>query len=77
VSRDDAVEDRVVDVQLRVVVAAVVLEEARDDPVVGVHPATGSAAVVPDSGVAGVLGEVGKAGVVAGPECFAARTGLA
>ena len=52
----DAVEDRVVDVQLRVVVAGVVLEERRDDPVVGVDPPAGGAAVVPDPGVAGVLG---------------------
>ena len=64
----DAVEDRVVDVQLRVVVAGVVLEERRDDPVVGVDVAPGRSAVVPDAGVAGVLGEVGQGGVVARPD---------
>ena len=39
-----AVEDRVVDVQLRVVVAGVVLEERRHDPAVRVDPPPGGAA---------------------------------
>ena len=64
----DPVEDGVVDVQLRVVVAGVVLEERRDDPVVGVDVPPRGAAVVPDPGVAGVLGQVGQPGVVARPD---------
>ena len=56
------------DVQLRVVVARVVLEERRDRPVVRVDPAAGGAAVVADPGVAGLLGEVVQGGVVAGPD---------
>ena len=56
------------DVQLRVVVAGVVLEERRDDPVVRVDPPAGGAAVVPDPGVAGLVLQVGQRGVVARPD---------
>ena len=63
-----AVEHPVVDVQVRVVVAGVVLEERRHDPVVRVDPAACGAAVVPDAGVARLLGEVGEPGVVARPD---------
>jgi hypothetical protein len=45
----DPVEDRVVDVRLRVVIARVVLEERRDDPVVRVGVAARGAAVMTDS----------------------------
>jgi hypothetical protein len=64
----DPVEDRVVDVQLRVVIPGVVLEERRDRPVVRVHPAARGAAVVSDPGVAGVLREVVQRRAVAGPD---------
>ncbi len=68
VCAEHPVGDGVVDVQLRVVVARVVLEERGDGPLVRVGVAAGGAAVVPDPGVAGVLLEVVEAGVVAGPD---------
>jgi hypothetical protein len=64
----DAVQDRVVDVQLRVVVTRVVLEEAGDRPIVGIHPPAGRAAVMPDPGVPGLVREVVHRGLVPGPD---------
>ena len=66
VRAQDAVEDGLVDVQLRVPVAGVVLEELRDDEVRRVDPAAGAAAVVPDAGVAGVALQVLQRGGRAG-----------
>nr|WP_246244280.1 hypothetical protein [Amycolatopsis pithecellobii] len=63
----DAVEDRVVHVQLRVVIARVVLKEARDHQVVRVDEPARGAAVVAHSGVAGVLGQVIQHRPVPGP----------
>ncbi len=63
-----AVDDRVVDMQLRVVIPGVVLEERRHRPPVRVHPPPRGAAVVPDPGIAGVVLQVGQGGVVAGPD---------
>jgi len=62
------VQGGVVDVQVRIVLAGVVLEERRDGPVVGVGPAAGGATVLPDPGVAGVLSHVGEHRVVARPD---------
>ena len=64
----DPVEDRVVDVQLRVVVAAVVLEERRDDELVGVDPSPGRGRVVADPGVAGLVLERRQRRGVARPD---------
>ena len=58
VRAQDAVEDGLVDVQLRVPVAGVVLQELRDDELVRVDPPPGAAAVVPDPGVAGLVLQV-------------------
>ena len=68
VSTLDAVQDRVVDVQLRVVVAVVVLEERRDRPFMGVHVASSVTAVVSNPGVPGVFSEVVQRGLVPGPD---------
>ena len=46
------------DVPLRVPLAGVVLQELRDDELVGVDPPPAPAAVVPDPGVAGVVLQV-------------------
>ena len=64
----DAVEDRVVDVQVRVVLARVVLEERRDGPVVRVDVAAAGAAVMAGAGVAAAVGQVAERGVVARPD---------
>jgi len=62
------VEECVVDVQVRIVLAGVVLEERRDGPLVGIGPAARGAAVVPGPGVAGPILQVREAGVVARPD---------
>ena len=64
----DAVEHRVVDVQVRVVLAGVVLEERRDGPAVRVDVAAPGAAVVAGARVAALVGQVAERGVVARPD---------
>ena len=62
VGAQDAVEDGLVDVPLRVPLAGVVLEELGDDELVRVDPPPRSAAVVSHAGVARVLLQVGQGG---------------
>jgi hypothetical protein len=58
------VQDRIVDVQLRVAVAARVLRERRDHPLVGVHETARSPAVVTGAAVPGLPLQVVEHGLV-------------